>query len=270
MNKLKDSWNEGDPYEYFMGRWSKLVAREFLAWLKVPENLTWLDIGCGTGVLGEAIFTYSKPKQLFSIDPSEGFLARAKARLNGKGEFMLGHVSELPFENDVFNIVVSGLALNFFEDISSSLAEMKRVSKSNGLISAYVWDYSGRIDLLRYFWDTVISIDPQSHHLDEGVRFPICNSENLEKAFIKAGLTDVTVTTLDIVTVFNDFEDYWNPFLGGQGPAPSYLASLSEDSKEELRNRIFNKLPIESNGLIKLLGRAIAIKGKSKEINNFT
>jgi hypothetical protein len=155
------------------------------------------------------------------------------------------------------------LALNFFPDLEKAIEEMKRVSKPNGMISAYVWDYSGRIDMLRYFWDTAISIDPKSRILDEGVRFPICNSDNLKNAFVNLGLTDVDVTTLDVDTVFNDFEDYWNPFLGGQGPAPSYLSSLNANLQEELKNRIFNKLPKESNGSIKLLARAIAIRGKS-------
>ena len=263
MNELNDKWNDGNPYDYFMGRWSELMAPEFLNWLNIPPLSSYLEIGCGTGALSEAIFKYSEPKEFCGIDPSDGFITKAKERLLSKGQFIVGNVSDLPFENDTYDIVVSGLALNFFPELDEALAEMKRVSKPKGIIAAYVWDYSGRIDLLRYFWNAAILIDPKSQQLDEGIRFPICNIDNLKKAFLQAGLTDIAVTTLDIITVFKNFEDYWNPFLGGQGPAPSYLASLSENLQEELKDRIHNSLPIESDGSIRLLGRAIAIKGKS-------
>ncbi|MCK5370541.1 MAG: hypothetical protein KAQ62_18390, partial [Cyclobacteriaceae bacterium] len=151
----------------------------------------------------------------------------------------------------------------FFTNLESAFFGMKRILKANGTIAAYVWDYSGRIDLIRYFWDAAYSIDPNSRELDEGIRFPICDPQKLKNAFQTAGLSDVQVTNLDIITHFKDFEDYWNPFLGGQGPAPGYLASLSENKREELKNVIYNKLPIDPDGSIKLLGRAIAVKGNT-------
>jgi ubiquinone/menaquinone biosynthesis C-methylase UbiE len=262
MNKLKDSWDNGDPYEYFMGRWSKLMAPEFLNWLNLPSSFTWLEIGCGTGALSEAILKYCEPSHLTCVDPSEDFLAKAKERLNNKGEFLVGNATEIPAADDSIDTVVSGLALNFFPDLEGALTEMKRITKPKGTIAAYVWDYSDRIDLLRYFWDAAILIDQKSRELDEGVRFPICDPDNLENAFQRTGMHEVEVTKLDITTHFKNFDDYWNPFLGGQGPAPSYLSSLPENLQEELRKKIFNKLPFEPDGSIELLGRAIAIKGK--------
>ena len=263
MNELKDPWNTSDPYEYYMGRWSNLMAPEFLKWLNLPPSLSWLDVGCGTGPLSDAIFKFNAPSHLTLIDPSEGFLAKAKDRLQNKVEFLVGKASDLPFEDDTFEIIVSGLALNFFTNLESAFFGMKRILKANGTIAAYVWDYSGRIDLIRYFWDAAYSIDPNSRELDEGIRFPICDPKKLKNAFQTAGLSDVQVTNLDIITHFKDFEDYWNPFLGGQGPAPGYLASLSENKREELKNVIYNKLPIDPDGSIKLLGRAIAVKGNT-------
>ena len=99
MNKLKDNWESGDPYEYFMGRWSKLMAPEFLNWLNLPYSLNWLEIGCGTGALSEAIFKYCKPSHLTCIDPSKEFLARAKVRLKNKGEFFEGNATDIPNED---------------------------------------------------------------------------------------------------------------------------------------------------------------------------
>jgi SAM-dependent methyltransferase len=261
MNKLKDKWDNGDPYEYFMGRWSKLMAPEFLNWLSLPSFSTWLEIGCGTGALSEAILKFCEPSHLTCVDPSDEFLAKAKERLKSKGDFLVGNVTNLPNEDDSIDIVVSALALNFFPALENALAEMKRITKPNGTIAAYVWDYAGRMDLLRYFWDAAISIDPTSRGLDEGVRFPICNPDKLKNAFQQVGLSEVQVTKLDITTHFKNFADYWNPFLGGQGPAPGYLASLDENLKEELRKKIYNSLPVEPDGSITLLGRAIAIKG---------
>lgn len=264
MNKLKDNWKSGDPYEYFMGRWSKLMALEFLNWLNLPNHLSWLDIGCGTGALSEMIYQHSKPSHLTCIDPSEEFLAKTKEKLNNKGEFLVGSVADIPREDYSIDVVVSGLALNFFPDLDSALTEMKRISKPGGFIAAYVWDYSDRMDLLRYFWDAAILIDPNSRNLDEGIRFPICHADNLRSVFQQAELSEVEVTKLDIATYFKDFDDYWNPFLGGQGPAPSYLASLSKSFQAQLKKEIYNKLPIEPDGSINLLGRAIAVMGKHK------
>jgi len=263
MNNTKDKWESGDPYEHFMGRWSKLMAPIFLNWLNLPSSLTWMDIGCGTGALSETIFQHYNPSHLTCIDPSEEFLNRAKVKLNNNGEFFVGYATDIPKEDNSIDVVVSGLALNFFSNLENALTEMKRILKPNGLIAAYVWDYSDRMDLLRYFWDAAILINPNSRELDEGIRFPICNPDNLKTVFQQANLKDVEVTKLDITTHFKDFDNYWNPFLGGQGPAPSYLSSLTKDLQVKLKKEIHSKLPFEPNGSIKLLGRAIAVSGKS-------
>lgn len=265
MKETGDTWNCGDPYEYFMGRWSKLMAPVFLEWLNFPYNMSWLDIGCGTGALSEAIYDKYKPSNLCCIDPSAGFLEKAKARLSDGANFTVGSASNIPETNNTFDIVVSGLALNFFPDLTTAFSEMKRVLKTDGTIAAYVWDYADRMDFLRLFWDAACEIDPHTCALDEGIRFPICNTENLRAAFHEAGLLDIETSYLTINTVFRNFEDYWNPFLGGQGPAPSYLVSLSEDLKNKLKSSILKKLRVESDGSIILLARAIAVRGVYKQ-----
>jgi len=264
MNQIKDKWNDGDPYEYFMGRWSSLMSIEFLKWLKIPPNLNWLDVGCGTGALSATIEQYCNPNNLASVDPSESFIEKLKHRISITGEFRVGSVENLPFENENFEVIVSGLAINFFPNLERALSELKRVAKPNGVIAAYVWDYSGRMDILRYFWDAAYQIDPKSREFDEGLRFSICNSENLIKAFENANLLEIESAKLDIDTIFKNFDDYWNPFLGAQGPAPSYLASLNSQLQKDLKNNIKERLQFESDGSIKLLGRAIAIRGKCK------
>jgi SAM-dependent methyltransferase len=227
--------------------------------------MSWLDVGCGTGALSEAIFENYKPGYLCCVDPSADFLERAKQKDSFKATFLTGNASSLPLAGNAFNIVVSGLALNFFPDLPAALAEMKRVLKKNGVIAAYVWDYAGKMEFLRLFWDAAREVDVNATNLDEGNRFPICNADNLRKEFDQAGLTDIETTFLDIDTVFTNFEDYWNPFLGRQGPAPSYLASVDKDLRDKIKSVLHRKLYVDSNGPIKLFARAIAVRGNYRQ-----
>jgi len=244
-----------------MGRWSKLIAPEFLHWLNVSINLSWLDLGCGTGALSEAIIKNNRPTQLYCVEPSADFLAKAKERLDSKAEFLIGTATNIPIADNKVDIVVSGLALNFFPDLSRAFEEMKRIIKPNSIIAAYVWDYSGKMEFLRHFWDAAAEVDEKAKTLDEGIRFPICNPEKLKNAFQDAGLSNIVVSYLTVDTIFKDFEDYWNPFLGGQGPAPSYLCSESSYVVGKIRFNLLQNLPAELDGSIKLLAGAIAVKG---------
>lgn len=259
-NIIRDNWNASDPYEYFMGRWSSLMSVEFLSWLDSSASEVWLDLGCGTGALSESILRRGQVGQLICVDPSEEYLTKAQQRV-GRGSYLVGTGSNIPVGDHTVDILVSGLVLNFIPDIDSALAEMKRVLKKGGILAAYVWDYSGKMEMLRYFWDAAVQENQDARRLDEGIRFPICNPDSLKKMFENAGFLQIEVTALDIETRFVDFDDYWKPFLGGQGPAPGYLASLSGEDQERLRIRVHDSLPVEADGSIRLIGRAIAIKG---------
>jgi len=261
MSQIRDKWNDGDSYEYFMGRWSSLMAVKFLQWLTISPNKNWLDIGCGTGALSEAIEKYTHPSGLSGIDAAAAFIERAKQRISKYRDFKVGSVEDLPFDDQRFDMVVSGLAFNFFPNIEKALSEIKRVTRPDGLVAAYVWDYAGRMEFLRYFWDAALQLDPATESLDEGVRFPLCNSEELSKVFTKAGLTEVESSFLDIETRFKDFEDYWNPFLGGQGPAPGFLRSLDKESQDQLKERIHERIIFEPDGSFRLIARALVVRG---------
>lgn len=237
------------------------MAPVFLNWLQLPAGLHWLDLGCGTGALSEAIANNCRPGGLTGVEPSPEFLEKAKKKLSGRGNFLPGSATSIPAQDDAVDVVVSGLALNFFPDLDAALVEMQRVLKPGGTMAAYVWDYADRMDFLRIFWDTVLETDPGSKALDEGARFTICNRMELEKAFSGIGLAKVETAFLDIETVFASFDDYWTPFLGGQGPAPGYLASLDQPKLEAFNIAIQKKLPIEADGSIRLLARAIGVKG---------
>jgi SAM-dependent methyltransferase len=222
-----DTWERGNPYERYIGRWSRRVAPVFLAWLDIPAGRRWLDLGCGTGALCAAIVDHCAPSALAGVEPSAGFLQTAKQNLAGRAVLHQGSASAIPLDDAAVDVVVSGLVLNFIPDQRAALAELARVTGSGGSIAAYVWDYAGKMELIRYFWDAAVELDPDAAKLDEGLRFPLCRAEALVALFRSAGLDRVEAKAIDIPTPFASFEDYWEPFLGGQGPAPAYAMSLN-------------------------------------------
>ncbi|HEX2555273.1 MAG TPA: methyltransferase domain-containing protein [Microvirga sp.] len=256
-------WASGDVYEPYVGRWSRLVAREFLAWLDAPAGLDWLDVGCGTGALTEAVARDAAPRRLAGIDPSAGFLDFARRRLAAAGaDLRQADAGSLPFGEAEFDRVVSGLVLNFVPDKPRAAAELARVTRPGGAVALYVWDYAAGMELMRRFWDAAIALDPAALPFDEARKSPICQPEPLRALFEEAGLSRVETRAIDVPTVFRDFDDYWTPFLGGQAPAPAYCMSLAEDARTRLRERLRASLPVRPDGSIPLVARAWAVRGR--------
>jgi trans-aconitate methyltransferase len=259
----KEVWAAGDAYEQYVGRWSRPVAEAFLDWLKVAVGRRWLDVGCGTGALSATILRRAEPASVTGLDSSDGFLAHARERLqNQRAAFEHADAQSLPYHDGEFDVAVSGLVLNFVPDQGKMVAEMRRVVRPGGMIALYVWDYGGQMELMRHFWDAAAALDPTAANLDEGVRFPICRHEPLADLFRAAGLEAVETTAIDVPTVFADFDDYWSPFLGGQGPAPGYCVSLAEEPRARLRERLRQVLPTDPDGRIALMARAWAVRGR--------
>jgi len=258
--QVPDTWESGEPYEAYVGRWSRRVAPLFLRWLGVDSGRHWLDVGCGTGALCATIMARCAPASVTGIDQSDGFLACAHACLGGRATLVRGSATALPLADASVDVVVSGLVLNFIPDASAAVAEMKRVTRAGGMLGAYVWDYAAKMELMRYFWDAAVELDPAARKLDEGERFPLCRPEALIELFSAAQLDHVRTTAIEVPTTFANFAAYWQPFLGGQGPAPAYAMSLDEDRRERLRERISARLPRGANGAIPLTARAWAVR----------
>jgi SAM-dependent methyltransferase len=259
-----EQWAVGDAYESYVGRWSRLVAADFLRGLDLPAGRSWLDVGCGTGALSETVLAQAGPSRVAGVDPSTGFLAAARARLAG-ASFCVGDARSLPFADHGFDAVVSGLALNFVPGPGRAVAELTRVAAPGGTVAAYVWDYAEGMAMMRYFWDAATALDPGAAELDEGRRFPVCRPEPLSRLWADAGLDDVTVRPIEVPTVFADFEDYWGPFLGGQGPAPGYLMSVTEEHRRDLRDLLRTRLPVAPDGTLPLTARAWTVRGVARE-----
>jgi SAM-dependent methyltransferase len=256
-----DVWAVGRAYEPYIGRWSRLVAAEFVAGLEVAYGAAWLDLGCGTGALSQAVLEAAEPALVVGADPSAGFLAHARARLDGRARFVAADARRLPVGDARFEVVVSGLVLNFVPDPALAAREMTRVARPGGRVAAYVWDYAGRMELIRHFWDAAAALDPAAAELDEGRRFGLCQPEPLGRLFRDAGLADVGVRPIEVATRFRNFGDYWDPFLGGQGPAPGYAMSLDEDARAALREELRGRLPVAGDGSIPLVARAWTVAG---------
>jgi trans-aconitate methyltransferase len=253
-------WADGDAYELYVGRWSRLVAGEFLRWLGAGPRLRWLDVGCGTGALSSAILARCDPAGLVGVDRSEAHVAWTAADVvDPRARFLVADAAQLPAIT--VDVVVSGLVLNFLADAGAAVAAMRERAPA-GIVAAYVWDYAGRMDLMRHFWHAAGSLDP-SAALDEAARFPICHPDRLRDLWQDAGLTDVAVHDIDVPTVFRDFDDYWAPFLGGQGVAPAYAMSLDEERRQQLRERLRATVPVAEDGTVRLVARALAVRGRA-------
>jgi SAM-dependent methyltransferase len=253
-------WAAGEAYDGYIGRWSRKVAVEFLRWLDVPPRQRWLDVGSGTGALAGTILAVAEPADVLGVDPSEGFLATARANSPG-ASFRVGDARELPVDDGSVDVVVSGLTLNFVPEPDRAVAEFLRVARPGATVAAYVWDYAEGMALLRYLWDAAIDLDPAVAELDEGPRFPLCRPDGLRRLWTDHALADVAVEPIVVPTPFANFDDYWGPFLGGQGPAGAYVISLDEDHQTELRDLLRSRLPMASDGSIALTARAWAVRG---------
>ena len=260
--KPKENWGSAAPYERYVGRWSRKVAREFIEWISMPAGGAWADVGCGTGALVECILANCEPSSVAAVDKAEGFIAEARRNVtDSRVSFETADATILPLRQATFDAAVSGLVLNFVSDHKAMASEMARVTKPGGKVAAYVWDYGSGMEMMRHFWDGAVAVSPHDSKLDQAERFPICQPEPLQALFRDIGLSSISCRAIDIPTVFRDFEDYWNPFLGKQGAAPTYLASVDDSTRERIRALLESRLVPSADGKIALNARAWAVQG---------
>jgi ubiquinone/menaquinone biosynthesis C-methylase UbiE len=257
----RDLWESASAYERFMGRWSRELARGFVAWLEVPPGRHWLEVGCGTGALTSGIVEVGRPASVVATDASQQFIGHARAALpDQRVQFLTASADQLPSRAAGYDVVASSLVLNFIPDPTAALREMRSLAADDGTVAACVWDYAGGMQFLRRFWDAAVELDPAARRHDEGERFPICSPSALEAAFREAGFSRIRVEGLQLATRFEDFEDYWTPFVGGPGPAPGYLSSLPAKRQQDLASRLAATLPRNKDGSITLTAKAWAAR----------
>lgn len=251
-----------DNYEQFMGRWSRLLAPRFLDFAGVDGQGKFLDVGTGTGALAAVLLKEDSVTALTGIDPSADYVAFASRQLgDSRAEFETGDAQEMRFADASFDASLSLLVVNFIPDAEKAAKEMRRVTKSGGVVAAAVWDYGEGMEMLRIFWDEAVQQNQEADRLDER-HMPYCTEGELRSLWLGAGFRDVTVEKLTIDQRFASFDDYWQPFLRKTGPAGAYVASLDETARAELRERLRRRLTARgSQKSFVLQGRALAVRG---------
>ena len=261
---MQDKWTSGEAYERYMGRWSRLVADQFVTKLGVWPGASWVDVGCGTGELSRAILAHGEPSRVAGFDASAEFIHTAISTTpDHRASFRQADARSLPLPGESVDASVSGLCLNFVPLPAVAAGEMHRITRGSGTVAAYVWDYASGMEMLARFWEAAVALDPGASVADERTRFPMCEPNALRSLFQGAGMVEVTNWAIEVPTVFENFDDFWQPFLSGQGPAPGYVASLSPERAEALRARLHDTLTAGPGGEIRLTARAWCVSGRA-------
>jgi len=243
-----------DAYDRFMGRYSSPLAPVFADFASVVEGLRVLDVGCGPGALTAELVTRLGAGGVVAVDPSETFVTAAQER-NPTIDVRRAPAEQLPFEDGTFDVTLAQLVVHFMKDPLRGLREMGRVTCPGGVVAACVWDHDGGGGPLSVFWDAVGQLDPDVE--GEG-QLAGARDGHLAQLFREAGLASVDDTSLSITVPHPSFDDWWEPFTFGVGPAGSYVAGLDATRQIELRDRCRHMLP---SGPFTLRARAWAARG---------
>jgi SAM-dependent methyltransferase len=218
-------------YERFMGRWSRLLAPAYIAFAGVKNGDRVLDVGTGTGSLAVALEASMPASEIVAVDPSEGFIAYAETRAKStRVHFEVGDAQALKFKDASFDNTLALFVMNFIPDHNKAVAEMRRVTRAQGIVSACVWDYDSGMQMLRFFWDEAIALDPAVEPKDER-HMNFSRQGQLGDLWKSAGLINIEEEPLAIDQPYSSFNDYWEPFTKGAGPGGAYVVSLSQNRR---------------------------------------
>jgi SAM-dependent methyltransferase len=248
-----------EAYDAFMGRNADLLAPRLIAFAGVQPDDRVLDVGCGPGSLTEPLAELVGPEHVAAIDPSESFAAANAERVPG-ADVQVGGAESLPWPADSFDAALAQLVVNFMSDADAGVAEMRRVVRPGGAVAACTWDYSGGMTMLRTFWDAALSLDPEAPDESRTMRYN--DLDVLRELWLRVGLEAVENDTLVVEASYRDFDDYWDPFTGGVGPAGAYVSSLEPDRREALREECRRRLG-NPDGPFTLSATAWAVKGRA-------
>jgi SAM-dependent methyltransferase len=250
-------------YERFMGRWSRILAPAYITFAGAKDGDRVLDVGTGTGALASALEASLTSSEVTGVDPSEGFISYAKSNAkSGRVRFEVGDAQALRYKNASFDQTMALLVMNFVPDHIKAIGEMRRVTRPQGVVSACVWDYDAGMEMLRFFWDEVVALDPAMAPKDER-NMKLSRAGQLGELWQKAGLANVQEKPLVIEQAFASFHDYWAPFLTGAGPGGAYVVSLDDERRRQLEARLRKRLlGNREDGAFVLKARAWCVRGE--------
>ncbi|HKQ28047.1 MAG TPA: class I SAM-dependent methyltransferase [Burkholderiales bacterium] len=259
MAQTRIDFADASGYELFMGRWSRAVAGHFLQWIKPRPRAKWLDVGCGTGILTEAVLDLCAPASVVGIDPAGAQIDQASRGPAGpRAKFRQADAMSLPFPDRSFDIVASALVINFIPDPLPAVQEMRRVTALGGMLAGYVWDFgrefspSGPLrQAMRAFGAEVPPIPGTAHS----------SVQALESLFVGAGLDSIQSTSFDVTLAYPGFEDFWDAQTPSYSPTTKVINAMTESERQRLKRAVQAALPIGPNGKIEYAARANAVRG---------
>jgi ubiquinone/menaquinone biosynthesis C-methylase UbiE len=255
------SWNDAQGYERFMGKWSRVAGRIFLDWLALPKGLKWLDVGCGTGAFTETIQENCAAAEIVAIDPAASHVALGQSLVKDRGiRFEVADARSMPFENGRFDAAVSALVLNFISNREKAVAEMRRVVRPGGIAAAYVWDFAGRSGTISHLNAGLREF--QGVDTSGALNAESTSQDKLKELFVAAGLAEVETRLIEIAVTYKDFNDYWESNTGFTSPAGNTVRALSDEKREQLKQIVKGKLPVDKDGAIAYTARVNAVRGR--------
>jgi len=260
MSETANLFVDGKAYERRMGRWSRLAGEIFLDWLAAPQGLRWIDVGCGNGAFTEVLIERCKPAAVSGIDPSEGQLAYARNRPGTKmAQFRVGSAQDLPFADGSFDAAAMALAIIFVPDAVKAAAEMVRVTRPGGIVATYMWDFPGGGFPIM---PMVVALKSLGLAVPPLPNTDASRQGEMEKIWQKAGLQSVESKVIRIRVAYSDFDDFWDSNSGPDGPGGKALADLTPQEREQLKVRLHQQLPADTDGRIAYEAFANAVKGR--------
>ncbi len=249
-----------ETYDRHVGRYTRALGAELIAFAGIEPGMRALDVGCGPGALTAELAGLLGPANVAAADPSEPFAEACRERLP-EVTVVVAAGETLPFGDDGFDATLSQLVMNFMRDARAGVREMTRVTRAGGLVASCVWDYAGEMTLLRAFWDAAREIDPErGAAADEGVVMPWCGEGDLAELWRAGGLTDVRDGALTVSAAYSDFDDLWAPLPTGIAPSGAFCKSLDDESRAALREGYRRRLGV-GDGPFELTARAWAAVG---------
>jgi SAM-dependent methyltransferase len=251
-----------EAYDRFVGRYSYALCDALAERAGLTAGLSVLDVGAGSGAGTRRLVELAGPGRLAAVDPSEPFVAALRERFP-EIDVRKGFAESLPFEDDSFDAVLALLVVNFMADPEAGVAEMRRVTRPGSTVAACVWDYGGEMQLLGRFWDAVEELDPAgAGDADERSSMPYRREGELAGLLRDAGLAEVEDGAIVVSAEYASFEDLWDPYMTGVGPAGAYAVSLPPDRQDALKAR-YRELLEAPDGPFSLTARAWYATGRA-------
>jgi ubiquinone/menaquinone biosynthesis C-methylase UbiE len=252
-------FTDGDAYEHFMGRWSRAVGVEFLDWLALPQGLDWLDVGCGTGAFTGLVIERCAPRRISAIDPAEDQIAFArKSPMAARADFKVGSALDLPFAADEFDAAAMALVIAFVPDPQKGVAEMARVVKSGGTVSAYMWNFAGNGFTQRPMIEAMADLGAIVPAMPGAAMTAM---DTLKGLFRTAGLEQVEGRPIDIEVSYANFDDYWSSQTALPNPTVQTLRRMPPADIERLKDELKRRLA-DGAGRIAYPAQANAVRGR--------